>query len=90
MLDKKDNFNNFFSYRKRYQTVKGASSTLQRWVRGFLARRRVHHMRQTKAAITLQRYVRGWVKKTQYLRAKDRTVRLQARVRGIQARLRYR
>ena len=47
-------------------------------------------MRRTKAAITLQRYVRGWVKKTQYLRAKDRTVRLQARVRGIQARHRYR
>ena len=47
-------------------------------------------MRKTKAAITLQRYVRGWVKRTQFLQNKDRTVRLQARVRGLQARLRYR
>ena len=77
-------------YRKKYRSTKTATMTLQRWVRGFLARRRVRHMRKTKAAITLQRYVRGWVKRTQFLQAKDRTVRLQARVRGLQARLRHR
>ena len=27
--------------RKRYQTVRGATCTLQRWVRGFMARRSV-------------------------------------------------
>ena len=77
-------------YRKKYRSTKSATLTLQRWIRGFLARRKVRHMRKTKAAITLQRYVRGWVKRTQFLQNKDRTVRLQARVRGLQARLRYR
>ena len=76
-------------YRKRFMAKKNSTQTLQRWVRGFLARRRVHHIRRTKAAITLQKHVRRWVKQTQYQRQKDRTVRLQARVRGIQARLRH-
>ena len=70
--------------------MKTASMTLQRWVRGFLARRKVKHMRRTRAAITVQRYVRGWVKRTQFLQSKDRTVRLQARIRGLQARVRHR
>ena len=76
-------------YRKRFLSKKNSTQTLQRWVRGFLARRRVFHIRRNKAAITMQKYIRGWVKKTQYLRKKERTIRLQARIRGLQARKRH-
>ena len=64
-------------YRKKFIKVKNASLTIQRWARGYLARRKVFHIRRHHAAITMQRYIRGWVKRTQYLQAKDRTLRLQ-------------
>ena len=64
-------------YRKKFRTVKNASLTIQRWARGYLARRKVFHIRRQAAAITMQRYIRGWIKRTQYLQAKDRTLRLQ-------------
>ena len=73
----------FFSgwlYRKKFRTTKNASLTIQRWARGYLARRKVFHIRRQKAAITMQRYMRGWIKRTQYLRAKDRTLRLQVNI----------
>ena len=64
-------------YRKRFLKKKGATLTLQRWVRGYLARRKMFHMKRQKAAITVQRYIRGWVKRSQFLQLKDRTIRLQ-------------
>ena len=43
----------------------------------FVSKFQVFHIRRHHAAITMQRYIRGWVKRTQYLQAKDRTLRLQ-------------
>ena len=81
LINKKINFVPFFItgwlYRKKFIKVKNASLTIQRWARGYLARRKVFHIRRHHAAITMQRYIRGWVKRTQYLQAKDRTLRLQ-------------
>ena len=97
-------------YRKKFIKVKNASMTIQRWARGYLARRKViyiyfliskiqywkkkllkifiskfqvFHIRRHHAAITMQRYIRGWVKRSQYLQAKDRTLRLQVCLQGV-------
>ena len=47
--------------RKKYQTIQRSTGTLQRMVRGFLARRRVRGMRRTKAATIIQSAYRGHV-----------------------------
>ena len=78
-----------FLYRKKYQKVRGATMTIQRWSRGFMARRQARFMRRTAAIIKIQKIVRGWVKRVQYQRLKSRTVRLQARMRGQLARIRH-
>ena len=44
----------------------------------------VFHIRRHHAAITMQRYIRGWVKRSQYLQAKDRTLRLQVSLNFLQ------
>ena len=43
----------------------------------FFQKFQVFHIRRHHAAITMQRYIRGWVKRSQYLQSKDRTLRLQ-------------
>ena len=76
-------------YRNRYKRMYAATKTVQRFVRGFLARRQVQHKRKTKAAITLQKNARGWVKRKQYQELRERTIRLQTQIRGYLARLRH-
>ena len=76
-------------YRKRYRKTQDATLTLQRWARGFVARRKVRHMKRTKAVITIQRYVRGSVKRVQHQRLRSLAVSLQARIRGKLARRRH-
>ena len=76
-------------YRKRYQRIYNATKTIQRFARGFVARRQVHHKRRTKAAIILQKNVRGWVKRKQYQELRERTIRLQTQIRGCLARRRH-
>ena len=73
-------------YRRKYLRQKQAAQTMQRWIRGFLARRRTDKIRKTKASITIQKNVRGWLCRVKYHRLRNRTVRLQARVRGVLAR----
>eukprot|EP00095_Tigriopus_kingsejongensis_P008891 maker-scaffold566_size135349-snap-gene-0.26 protein:Tk08891 transcript:maker-scaffold566_size135349-snap-gene-0.26-mRNA-1 annotation:"myosin va" len=76
-------------YRKKYRTTQASTLTLQRWVRGFLARRRTRHMRRTKAAITIQTCTRGWLQRMQYQKIQRSAVLLQARARGLLARKRH-
>ncbi|XP_067003336.2 unconventional myosin-Va [Anabrus simplex] len=78
-----------FICRKKYLRIQRATRCIQRYVRGYLARRRVYHIRRRKAAVTIQKYVRGWVKYSQYQRSKRCIVALQARGRGVLARRRY-
>ena len=47
--------------RKRYETIKKSTGTIQRWVRGFLARRQVRSMRRNHAATIIQAAYRGHV-----------------------------
>ncbi|XP_064089010.1 unconventional myosin-Va-like isoform X3 [Macrobrachium nipponense] len=78
-----------FIVRKRYRTMRSAALTIQRYSRGMVARRRVHHMRQTAAAIKIQACMRGWLKRVRYQRLKYTVIRLQSRARGTWARQRF-
>ncbi|XP_068219844.1 unconventional myosin-Vb-like [Palaemon carinicauda] len=78
-----------FIHRKRYRTVRNAAMTIQRYTRGLMSRRRVHHMRQTAAAIKIQACMRGWLKKVRYQRFKYTIIRLQSCARGNWARQRF-
>lgn len=78
-----------FIARKKFLRKRNAASTIQRWVRGFLARRRVKRLRQKHAATTIQRYVRGWVKRVQYQRLRYTVLGLQRYGRGLLARRKY-
>ena len=76
-------------YRNRYQRIYKATKTIQRFARGFVARRQVQHKRETKAAITIQKNVRGWVKRKKYNELRERTIRIQTHIRGCLARRRH-
>ncbi|CAL4082348.1 unnamed protein product, partial [Meganyctiphanes norvegica] len=78
-----------FIHRKRYARILNATRTIQCFTRGFMARRKVFHIRRRAAAIKIQARVRGWVKHVQYKRLVYTITQLQAHVRGGQARLRY-
>jgi len=48
-------------FRKKYRSIQAAAGTLQRWVRGFLARRKTRGIRRTRAATRIQALVRGFI-----------------------------
>merc|ERR1739848_792471 len=73
----------------RYKRIYNATKTIQRFARGFVARRQVQHERETKAAITIQKNVRGWVKRKQYKELRERMIRIQTHIRGCLARRRH-
>ena len=74
--------------RNRQELVQAATMVIQRWVRGFLARRRVRTLkREINAAVKLQAHVRSWRARRQFSekkRKKAATI-IQARVRGFLA-----
>merc|ERR1719410_1225693 len=76
-------------YRKKYQRTQGATRVIQRWVRGFMARRRVRTLRREAAAVKLQSRVRGFLELRKYSRLRRLAVGLQAQVRGWQARKQF-
>nr|CAD7595944.1 unnamed protein product [Timema genevievae] len=78
-----------FICRKRYLRMLQSIKSIQRYARGFLARRRVYHMRQKHAATTIQRHVRGWLKRVQFTRTRKCIQGIQAHARGMMARRRY-
>ncbi|PNF43034.1 hypothetical protein B7P43_G08783 [Cryptotermes secundus] len=78
----------FICHKKYLRKIK-ATRCIQRYARGFIARRQVYHIRRNKAATTIQRHIRGWLKRTQFGRIKLCVLGLQARARGLLARRRY-
>jgi len=76
-------------YRKKYRATQNSVSTIQRYVRGFLARRRVRSMRRKSAAIKLQAAIRGFIQFTKFQRLRSQTIRLQAHIRAYRARQEY-
>ncbi|XP_017772501.1 PREDICTED: unconventional myosin-Va [Nicrophorus vespilloides] len=78
-----------FIWRKKYIRIKKAIHNLQRYSRGYLARRLANDLRRNKAAIIIQRYTRGWVKRTQYKKKQQLLLGIQRFARGFLARKRY-
>jgi len=76
-------------YRARYQRVKSAAEVMQRYVRGFIARRRVRGLRREAAAVKIQAQVRGWLARKRYTRLQKLALKLQTAVRGWVARRQF-
>ncbi|KAJ1085124.1 hypothetical protein NDU88_005257 [Pleurodeles waltl] len=75
--------------RKRYLRVREATTTLQRHVRGFLARRLAQHLRRSKAAVTLQKQWRMMLVRRLFLLLRAAALTIQAYARGLFARRLY-
>ncbi|XP_018563166.1 unconventional myosin-Va isoform X1 [Anoplophora glabripennis] len=78
-----------FIWRKKYLRIKKSTLLIQRYSRGFLARRLASNLRRERAAKTIQRYVRGWAKRVQYQRLRQCITGIQRYARGYLARLRF-
>ncbi|XP_078527330.1 unconventional myosin-Vb-like [Lissotriton helveticus] len=75
--------------RKRYLRVREATTTLQRHVRGFLARRLAQHLRRSKAAVILQKQWRMMMVRRLFLLLRSAALMIQAHARGLFARRLY-
>ncbi|XP_063044205.1 unconventional myosin-Va isoform X5 [Engraulis encrasicolus] len=75
--------------RKKYLRMKKASVTIQRFVRGHLARRLVKFMRRTRSAIIIQKYQRMYVERTRFKRKKAAALAMQCILRAYLARQSY-
>ncbi|KRT84142.1 Myosin head, partial [Oryctes borbonicus] len=78
-----------FTCRRKYLRLMNAVYNIQRYGRGYLARRRADNLRRNRAAVTIQRYVRGWIKRTEFKSLKHTVEGIQRYARGYLARLRY-
>ena len=58
-----------------------ASIMIQKWVRGYLARKKLQTLRIEKATITIQKHWRCYSKKKEYLGFRNRIILLQSNVR---------
>ncbi|GJQ86816.1 Myo5 [Trypoxylus dichotomus] len=78
-----------FIWRRKYLRMQNAIYNIQRYARGYLARRRADNLRRNRAAVTIQRYFRGWTKRTQFKSLKYAVDGIQRYARGYLARIRY-
>lgn len=78
-----------FVYRNKYARLRRSVLGIQRFARGYLARRVAESIRQTRAAIKIQRYVRGWIHRKVYCQLRACILGLQTSVRGMMARKRF-
>ena len=73
-------------YRKKYLRQISAARTMQRWVRGHLARQRVTGLRRNAAAVKIQAVVRGWLEVRRFRRLRRLAIGLQSQIRAWRAR----
>ena len=73
-------------YRKKFLRQISAARTMQRWVRGHLARQRVTGLKRNAAAVKVQAAVRGWLEVRRYRRLRRLAVGLQSQIRAWRAR----
>lgn len=78
-----------FICRRTYLRIRKAALGIQRFARGFLARKKAQTIRETRAVTTIQKYVRGWLCRRKYLRIKNSANGIQRYIRGMLARSRY-
>jgi len=76
--------------RNRYRKIRRSILALQRYGRGYIARRKAEAIRRERAAVKIQARVKGWLQRRWYLRVKRTILGLQTHGRGIMARIRYR
>eukprot|EP00092_Neocalanus_flemingeri_P009668 GFUD01010409.1.p1 GENE.GFUD01010409.1~~GFUD01010409.1.p1 ORF type:complete len:1838 (+),score=622.26 GFUD01010409.1:290-5803(+) len=76
-------------YRKKYLRIQAATGTIQRWVRGHTARRKVTDIRRNRAAVKMQAVVRGWLQLKRYQKMRKLAIGLQAQIRAWRARREY-
>ncbi|XP_032889430.1 unconventional myosin-Vb [Amblyraja radiata] len=69
--------------RVKYRRLKKATITLQRYVRGYQARRLADFLRKTRAAIILQKQCRMLAARHQYLKFRSAAITIQACARGM-------
>lgn len=78
-----------FICRRAYVRLRKTALGIQRFARGFLARKKAQFLRETRAATIIQKYVRGWLCRRKYLRIKTSAHGLQKYARGMLARSKY-
>ncbi|KAJ3102488.1 Myosin type-2 heavy chain 1 [Phlyctochytrium bullatum] len=64
--------------RKRYVELRASTVRIQTSVRGWLARKHVRFMRETRAATIMQKIVRGWLNRTSYQRTRAAVIKVQS------------
>lgn len=79
-----------FIYRTKYVKLRQSMLGIQRYARGYLARRRAVAIRQTRAAIRIQCYVRGWLCRRIFQRLRHCILGIQTAARARMARARFR
>ena len=72
-------------YRKRYVKLRLAVVGVQRFCRGYMARRKAQHLRETRSAIIIQKHIRGFLQRRSYTRLRQNVLRLQTYGRGFQS-----
>lgn len=75
--------------RRHYQRLRQATSILQRYTRGTLARRLAWTLRYTRAALIIQKTYRMLAVRQLYLTIRGATIKIQAFIRGTKARRIY-
>ncbi|TRY62309.1 hypothetical protein DNTS_025855 [Danionella cerebrum] len=76
--------------RKHYKRLRWATYTLQRYTRGALARRLAWTLRYTHAALIIQKTYRMLAVRQLFITIRKATIKIQAFIRGTQARCIYR
>ncbi|XP_045467550.1 unconventional myosin-Va isoform X2 [Harmonia axyridis] len=78
-----------FIAKKKFLRIKKSVMLLQRYGRGYLARRLATSIRRERAAIMMQKHIRGWLRRVHYNRLRKSVIGIQTYSRGYLARLRY-
>lgn len=75
-----------FCARRLFLLKKKLALNLQRYARGYLARKRTEMIRKNRAVIVIQRFLRGWICRYRYQRIRQSTMLIQTYGRGFLAR----
>ncbi|XP_005184334.1 unconventional myosin-Va isoform X3 [Musca domestica] len=78
-----------FICRRRYLRLQRTALGIQRYARGYLARKKAQAVREARAAIVISKYARGWLCRRRYLRLRRSICGIQQYARGMLARRRF-
>lgn len=78
-----------FVYQIRYQRIKCIVLGLQRFSRGFIARKKAQKIRELRAALVISKYVRGYVCRRRFVKLRLSVCGIQQYARGMLTRQRF-